>query len=83
MVLSASPMDYNYGYCHIYEDHMAGADGGLETKIGTKSQFQWAMYPDKTLSIIMEVVNKDDSAVFQGNGRYYKQAYSTIADQWV
>ncbi len=68
-----------YGYCHIYNDHMKRANGKLNYKIGTKSQFQYAYYPDKAMAIALEVINLQNTLISEGDGRYRKEIYSPLA----
>ncbi|WP_052126151.1 hypothetical protein [Ureibacillus massiliensis] len=63
IVLAFLPFD-NYGYCHIYNRHMKESDGTKKKK-GTHysdkpSQFMYASFPDRTMDIVMEVVNGQD-----------------------
>lgn len=72
-----------YGYCHLYKDHMKRSNGKLSNVIGTKTQFKYAYYPDKTMKIALEVINLQNTLIDQGNGRYRKEVYSPLAGQKV
>lgn len=76
----------NYGYCHVYSGHMKLADNTKNNVeyIGGKykSQFQYASFPSKAMTIAMEVINTDKS--LEGTGtRRTKEIYSPTEGQRV
>jgi len=74
-----------YGYCHIFEGHMADANGTKNRIVRTnKNQFVYAYSPEKTMKIAMEVINNTSSILRnEGNGRFHKEIYSPTDGQVV
>ncbi|MGE7840149.1 hypothetical protein ACQKNX_05090 [Lysinibacillus sp. NPDC093712] len=81
VVMPAVNPYYNYGYCHIFERHMANANGTKKYDKNGASQFMYARFSASTMDVIMEAINGTTNLVTEQDGKYSKTAWSKTEQQ--